>query len=244
MRILALTKYKGTQYAGWQRQPNALSIQQVIEEQLSKYFNREITIYGAGRTDAGVHALGQRFHFDVDVDELDIDRLIYSLNKMLPDDISIEDMEEVEPDFHARLSAKSKIYNYLISFESKSPFFYDTCYLCPKKFDVPTFKEALQHFVGKHNFKNFTSKEEDKDNFIREIYSIDVVGEEEFLSITFRGTGFMRYMIRFIIGYAMDVAYGKYGIESIDELLSDDSPRHITASKAPSRGLLLVAVEY
>ena len=91
MRILALTKYKGTQYAGWQRQPNALSIQQVIEEQLSKYFNREITIYGAGRTDAGVHALGQRFHFDVDVDELDIDRLIYSLNKMLPDDISIED---------------------------------------------------------------------------------------------------------------------------------------------------------
>ena len=244
MRILALTKYRGTNYAGWQRQPNALSIQEVIEKELSKYFNREITIYGAGRTDAGVHALGQRFHFDIDVDELDIDRLIYSLNKMLPDDISIEDMEEVEPDFHARLSAKSKIYNYLISFESKSPFFYDTCYLCPKKFDVPTFKEALKRFVGKHNFKNFTSKEEDKDNFVREIYSIDVVGEEEFLSITFRGTGFMRYMIRFIIGYAMDVAYGKYDIESIDELLDDSSERHIIASKAPSRGLLLVAVEY
>ena len=153
-------------------------------------------------------------------------------------------MEEVDSDLHARLSATGKIYNYLISFEAKSPFFYDTCYLCPKKFDVPTFKEALQHFVGKHNFKNFTSKEEDKDNFVREIYSIDVVGEEEFLSITFRGTGFMRYMIRFIIGYAMDVAYGKYDIESIDDLLEEDCERHIVSSKAPSRGLLLVAVEY
>ena len=83
MRILALTKYKGTQYAGWQRQPNALSIQQVIEEQLSKYFNREMKIHGAGRTDAGVHALGQRFHFDVDVDELAIYMLIYFLHQMI-----------------------------------------------------------------------------------------------------------------------------------------------------------------
>lgn len=244
MRILAITKYKGTRYAGWQRQPNVLSIQEVIEKELSKYFNREVTIYGAGRTDAGVHALGQRFHFDVDVDELDIDRLQYSLNKMLPDDISIEDMEEVDSDFHARLSAKAKIYNYLISFESKSPFFYETTYLCPKKFDVSIFKEALKLFEGKHNFKNFTSKEEDKDNFVREIYNIEVVGEEDFVSITFRGTGFMRYMIRFIVGYAIDVAYGKYPVESIDELLDENIERHIVSSKAPSSGLLLVGVEY
>ena len=96
MRILSVVSYKGTNYAGWQKQPNALGIQEVIEKELSKFFNTEITIYGAGRTDAGVHAYGQTFHFDVDIDELDIDRLIYSMNKMLPDDIKIIDMEEVD----------------------------------------------------------------------------------------------------------------------------------------------------
>ena len=244
MRILAIVKYKGTHYAGWQRQPNVISIQEVIEKELSKYFNREITIYGAGRTDAGVHALGQRFHFDVDVTELDIDRLLYSLNKMLPDDISIEDMEEVDSDFHARYSAKAKIYNYLISFEAKSPFFYETCYLCPKKFDVELFKEAMNLFIGKHNFKNFTSKEEDKDNFVREIYSIECELGEEGVIVVLKGNGFMRYMIRFIIGYSLDVASNKYPLESIDELLDEDSPREIVSSKAPSSGLTLLGVEY
>ena len=102
MRLLARVKYKGTRYAGWQRQPNVLSVQEVIETELSKYFNTSIVIYGAGRTDAGVHAFGQRFHFDLDVDELDIDRLLYSLNRMLPDDIQVDDIEEVDEDFHAR----------------------------------------------------------------------------------------------------------------------------------------------
>ncbi len=244
MRLFAAVKYKGTRYAGWQRQPNVLSIQEVIETELSKFFNTPITIYGAGRTDAGVHALAQRFHFDVDVQELDIDRLLYSLNRMLPDDIEILDIEEVDSDFHARYSAKGKIYNYLVSFEAKAPFFSETCYLHGKEFDVSLFKEALTHFVGEHNFKNFTSKEEDKDNFVRNIFSIDVVGDGPMISITLSGNGFMRYMIRYIIGYAIDVASGKYQIETIDELLDDASPRHIVSSKAPAQGLMLVAVEY
>ena len=244
MRLLAKVKYKGTRYAGWQRQPNVLSIQEVIETELSKYFNREITIYGAGRTDAGVHAFGQRFHFDVDVTDLVIDKLLYSINRMLPDDIQIDDIEQVEDDFHARYDAKAKVYNYLISFESKSPFFYETCYLYPKGFDFEKFKEALNHFVGKHNFKNFTSKEEDQDGFVRDIYFIDALKDNELVSVTLKGNGFMRYMIRFIVGYAIDVAIGKYDIESIDDLLDDNSERHIVSSKAPAQGLILVNVEY
>ena len=244
MRLLAKVRYKGTRYAGWQRQPNVLSIQEVIETELSKYFNTPIVIFGAGRTDAGVHAFGQRFHFDVELDDVDLDRLIYSLNRMLPDDIQIDDIEQVEEDFHARYNAKSKTYNYLISFESKSPFFYETCYLFPKGFDFDLFKNALDHFVGKHNFKNFTSKEEDKDNFIRDIYMIDAYKDDELVSITLKGNGFMRYMIRFIIGYSIDVALGKYNEESIDELLDDNSERHIVSSKAPAQGLILVNVEY
>lgn len=246
MRILATVSYKGTHYSGWQRQPNVKSVQETIEKELSKFFNRPITIYGAGRTDAGVHAYGQTFHFDVDVNELDIDRLIYSLNKMLPDDIKIHDMEEVDPDFHARYSAKGKVYAYTMLFTAKEPFFYETSYLYPNDLDDGLFKEALEKFVGKHNFKNFTSKEEDEEGFIREIYSIvpDFNHEMGMIYILLRGNGFMRYMIRYIIGYAIDVANGKYPLESIDELLDDNSERHIVSSKAPANGLALINVEY
>ena len=244
MRILGTVSYKGTNYAGWQRQPNVLSVQEVIETNLSKFFNREIIIYGAGRTDAGVHAFGQRFHFDVDVDMLDIDRLIYSLNKMLPDDIKIMDLEEVDESIHARYSATGKVYAYSILLTAKEPFFYDTTYLYPKELDVELLKDALSKFEGVHNFKNFTSKEEDEEGFTRNIYSIDVESNESAVYIIFRGSGFMRYMIRFIVGYSIDVASNKYPLESIDELLDENSERHIVSSKAPASGLALISVEY
>ena len=244
MRILAVVSYKGTNYAGWQRQPNVLSVQEVIERELSQYFNREITIYGAGRTDAGVHAYGQTFHFDIDTDELDIDRLIYSINRMLPEDIKIIDMEEVDDSFHARYNAKGKVYSYSIVLEAKDPFWYDKVYLFPKSLDIDMFKDALSRFVGKHNFKNFTSKEEDQDNFEREIFSIDVEAEGPIVNVLLYGNGFMRYMIRFIIGYALDVACDKYNIDNIDELLDENSERTIVSSKAPACGLALVNVEY
>ena len=244
MRLLGVVSYKGTNYAGWQKQPNALGVQEVIEKELSKFFNTEITIFGAGRTDAGVHAYGQTFHFDVDVDELDIDRLIYSLNKMLPDDIKIVDMEEVEESFHARYSAKGKIYSYTMLLESKDPFWYDKAYLVPKEFDKELFREAMLRFVGKHNFKNFTSKEEDQDNFVREIYDIDVQIHDMLVIISLHGNGFMRYMIRYLIGYALDIAYGRYELENIDDLLDENSERQIVSSKAPACGLSLISVEY
>ena len=129
MRILARVSYNGTNYLGWQRQPGSKTIQETIEGELSRFFNRQILIYGAGRTDAGVHSLGQTFHFDVDEDEVDISRLIYSLNKMLPDDIKIDDMEEVEDDFHARYSAKEKIYGYSVVMDNKDVFLYQTMYV-------------------------------------------------------------------------------------------------------------------
>ena len=163
---------------------------------------------------------------------------------MLPDDIKIVDVEEVDSDFHARYSSKGKIYAYSVLFMAKEPFFYDTAYLYPKGLDLELFKDALDKFVGVHNFKNFTSKEEDEENFVREIYSIDVEGNESMAYIILHGSGFMRYMIRFIIGYAIDVANGKYPLASIDELLSEDSKRHIVSSKAPASGLTLINVEY
>lgn len=244
MRIFANVCYRGTNYFGWQRQPNVITVQEVIEDKLSQFFNRQITIYGAGRTDAGVHAFGQKFHFDVEVEELDLDRLLYSINMMLPNDIKIDDLEEVEDDFHARYSAKAKIYVYTIVQDSKDPFLYDTTFLHPEKIDVDLLKEVLTHFIGVHNFKNFTSKEEDEDNFVREIYNIEVNDHNSIINITLRGDGFMRYMIRFIIGTALRVVDKKLDISKIDELLSDDSPRNIVSYKAPACGLALLEVEY
>ena len=244
MRILAVVSYKGTNYQGWAKQPNGITIQETIENELSRIYNRQITIYGAGRTDAGVHALGQTFHFDLDEDMVDLDRLIYSLNQMLPEDIKIEDMEEVEEDFHARFNATGKVYNYAILLEAKDVFFHDVMYLYPHAFDEELFKEALTHFIGVHNFKNFTSKVEDAEGFVREIFDIETNVNGEFVSVTLHGTGFMRYMIRYIIGCALEVCKGKMTLEEVDELLDDNSERHIVSCKAPANGLTLVRVEY
>lgn len=244
MRILATVSYNGANYKGWQKQPNGITIQEKIEGELSRYFNREIVIYGSGRTDAGVHALGQRFHFDLEEEQVDLDRLIYSLNSMLPPDIKIEDMEQVDSDFHARYSAKEKIYGYSIILDSKDVLFYNIMYTCPYQIDVELFREALTHFIGEHNFKNFTSKESDEDNFVRNIADINVNYTEKEISVSLRGNGFMRYMIRYIIGSALEVARGNLKIEELDALIDSDEERNIVSWKAPACGLVLLDVLY
>ncbi|MBO6280189.1 MAG: tRNA pseudouridine(38-40) synthase TruA [Bacilli bacterium] len=245
MRLFGSAYYKGTRYSGWQKQPGALTIQDTIESCLSRFFgNTPISIYGAGRTDAGVHAFSQKFHFDVDVTEIDLDRLIYSLNKMLPEDIKIDDIEEVEPSFHSRYSAKAKVYTYCILEESKDPFLYETSWLHPDKIDTDKLQECLTHFIGVHNFKNFTSKEEDEDNFVREIYGIDVSRQSDLIYITFKGQGFMRYMIRLIVGTAVHICDKDLDPFIIEELLDENAPREVVSYKAPACGLTLVDVEY
>ncbi len=244
MRLLAIVSYNGSNYAGWQRQPNGKSVQETIETELSRFFNTPIVIYGAGRTDAGVHALGQTFHFDIDKEEVDISRLLYSLNSMLPPDIYIEDMEEVDSDFHARFSAKEKIYGYTIILRDKEVLLYPITYVCPYPVDTSLMEKCLNLFKGKHNFKNFTSKEVDKDNFVREIYDISFEVNNDTINIVFRGDGFMRYMIRFIVGTALEVGKRRMTLEEVDELLDENSPRHIMSPKAPASGLVLLEVKY
>ena len=245
MRLFASCIYKGTKYYGWQKQPNVNTIEEEIEKALSKFFsNQEINIYGAGRTDAGVHAFGQKFHFDIEDREIDLNRLLYSVNQMLPPDIKIEDIEEVDPDFHARFSAKNKCYTYTILTQSKDPFLYDTAYLHPERIDLDKLREVLNYFVGEHNFKNFTSKEEDESNFIRNMYSIDVDTHGDLIYITLVGNGFMRYMIRMIVGMAIHICDKDLDPEIVLDMLDNDSPREICAYKAPANGLTLVNVHY
>lgn len=246
MRILANVCYDGTNYQGWQKQSNAPSIQEEIEKVLSQILNCKITIYGSGRTDAGVHAFGQTFHFDIDKEDLGLNRLKYSVNRLLPEDIKINSFQVVNDDFHARYSAKYKVYRYVIRFGERNPFLRNYEYNLANAFNFELFLDAIKIFEGTHNFKNFNSKPEDEKNFVRTIEAIDVLYNEKEGNITieFVGDGFMRYMIRDMVGTAIAVAIGKEDIDFIIANLKDDSERNIVSYKAPASGLFLKEVRY
>ena len=243
MRVLGVCSYKGTNYYGWQKQVGFVSVQSTIEEVLSKVYDSPISITGSGRTDAGVHALRQYFHFDTEK-EKDLKQLTYALNKMLPEDIKILSFEKVADDFHVRYNAKRKIYEYRIVLKNKDPFQDQLAYVYPMDFDFDLFKSALDKFVGKHNYQDFTSKEEDEGGFVREIYEIKVDKKDNTISVVFEGNGFMRYQIRNMVGAALNIANKKEGLDFIDYHLKEDKNREIISYKAPANGLYLVDVLY
>ena len=243
MKILGICSYKGTNYYGWQKQVGFISVQSKIEEVLSQIYDTAITITGSGRTDAGVHAYKQYFHFVTEKDK-DLKQLTYAMNKMLPEDIHILSLEKVDDDFHARYNAKRKIYEYDILLKNKEVFNYDLAYLYPMDLDIDLLKKALKIFEGEHNYQDFTSKEEDEGNFIRTIYSIEVKQDKDLIKIRFEGNGFMRYQIRNMVGSAIAVANKKEDISFIKYHLDGNKKREIIAYKAPAMGLYLVDVIY
>ena len=243
MRVRGVCSYKGTNYYGWQKQVGFVSVQSTIEEVLSKVYDAPITITGSGRTDAGVHALKQYFHYDTNK-EKDLKQLCYALNKMLPEDIKILSLEVVDDDFHSRYNAKKKVYEYRIVLKNKDPFQDELAFVYPMEFDFDLFKNALYKFVGKHNYQDFTSKEEDEGGFVREIYEINVIKNDNDIKVRFVGNGFMRYQIRNMIGAAISVANKKETLDFIDYHLKDDKKREIISYKSPANGLYLVDVVY
>lgn len=241
MNILAKVSYKGTNYQGWQTQIGGNTIQDVIQEKLSQILNTPITIYGSGRTDSGVHAYGQYFNFKIEKD-IDLDKLRYSLNSLLPIDIHINSLKEVDDDFHARFSAKGKKYQYVIRLGENDPFTNELTYNFVRPLDVELFKKAVISFSGRHNFMNFTSKETDEDNFIRNI-QVEVIENNNFIYVNFSGDGFMRYMIRYMVGTALEIGEKRLELDFINKNL-DTKIRKIVSYKAPSQGLFLLDVIY
>ena len=243
MRVLGVVSYKGTRFQGWQKQPTVVTVQGEIEKALSKVLNSEITIFGSGRTDAGVHALAQTFTFDMNKD-IDLNKLCFSINRMIDKDIKILSFAQVDDDFHARFSAKSKTYLYKIRLGVKDPFENEYQYIYPFEFDFDLFSKALKQFEGKHCFKDFTSKEEDEDGYIREIYKIVSKKQDNDITVEFTGNGFMRYQIRNMVGAALAVASKNEDLEFIPNHLKEEKVREICQYKAPPQGLYLVKVEY
>ena len=245
MRYLAVVSYRGTLFCGWQKQTVSKlpSIEVTIEDVMSRILSSEIKICGSGRTDAGVHALGQTFHFDSNK-ELDVNKFAHSLNELLPKDIRILSVEKVSDDFHARFNAKSKTYLYKIRNKKVSdPFSSDLEYTLGQKLDVEKMVEASKLFVGEHNFQNFTSKEEDEQKFSRNIWEIDIRSEKDNIEILLKGNGFMRYMVRMIVGNLIQVGLGKMTSSDVKKAL-ESNERKPSSYKAPAYGLYLKEVEY
>lgn len=243
MRVLGVVSYKGTRFQGWQKQPTVVTVQGEIEKALSQVLNSEVTIFGSGRTDAGVHAFGQTFTFDMSKD-LDLDKLCFSINRMIDKDIKILSFKKVDDYFHARFSAKSKTYLYKIRLGVKDPFENEYQYIYPFEFNFDLFSKALKQFEGKHCFKDFTSKEEDEDGYVREIYQIVSKKQDNDITVEFTGNGFMRYQIRNMVGAALAVASKNEDLNFIPNHLKEEKNREICQYKAPPQGLYLVKVEY
>lgn len=242
MRILAVCEYDGTCYAGWQYQPDQISIQETIEKAISQIRNTPTKIFGSGRTDAGVHAYGQTFHFDID-EERDLQKFLHSINCVLTKDIRIKSLKVVKDDFHARLSTVEKTYQYTINLKELDAFTYKYEEFIDQPLDIDEMKECAKVFEGKHCFQNFTTKEEDEDRFIRTIYQIDLKEKNNRLVITFKGDGFMRYMIRLIVGSLIQVGRHKISVQDVEKTL-ESQIRLPVSYKAEAKGLTLVKVKY
>ena len=243
MRLKAIISYRGTAYYGYQLQTRAgeISIQEVIEGILRRIFSQDITIFSSGRTDRGVHALGQVIHFDIPNDEIDLGKLKWSINSMLPNDIHFISLVQVRDDFHARYNAISKEYRYIVNPNEHNPLVDDLVYNYHRNFDLEKIKEVMELFVGTHNFYNFCSNEDG--NFVRTIDSFTLKEENGYMIFSISGNGFRRYMVRMIVGTCLEAGLNKISKEDILSMLDNEEMKR-TRFKAPACGLYLVNVNY
>ena len=265
MRTLKITlAYDGTRYVGWQRQAEGTSIQGLLEEALARFEGAPVTVHGAGRTDAGVHALGQVASAQVTAGH-DTSDLLRGLNAALPPDVRVLQVEDAAPDFHARFSARSKTYRYAIrNAPFVSPFEYP--YVChvPEPLDVDAMQAAAALLIGTHDFSTFRSTGSDVKDSVRTIMAsavtiADLAAHSEvptpnsqlpttnhqpgLLFYTVSATGFLRHMVRAIAGTLLEVGRGWRAPESIGALIAGGR-RADAGATAPAHGLFLVSVTY
>lgn len=243
MRIKAIISYNGSAYYGFQTQNNKEmnSIQDEIEKVLSKIFNTDISISASGRTDRGVHALNQVIHFNIENKEIDLYKIKYSINCMLPKDIYFKEMEIVSKKFHSRFCVKTKTYRYIINTGDRNVLLDKLVYNLSRKLDVNKVKDAMNLFLGEHSFLNFCTNNEG--DFVRNIYSFTLEEKGNYLIFDISGNGFRRYMVRMIIGTLIEVGLGNIDSSFVKEAL-DGGKYNRVRYKAPSEGLYLADVEY
>lgn len=238
--------YDGTQYGGWQVQPNALSIQELVHAAIKTIVRHDVTLIGSGRTDAGVHALGQVAHFKTDK-QLDIFRFHGSMNGLLPNDIRILHVEQVSLDFHSQRSAISKTYHYHLCLDHvQMPFKRLYSLHVREKIDLELLKEAASHFVGTLDYTSFANESHEgcaARDPVRTISRIDIVHEDGGIRLEFQADGFLYKMVRNIVGTLLEVGRGKRLLTDIPRIFAARDRRQ-AGQAAPPQGLFLAHVDY
>ncbi len=242
-RVLLTIEYDGTNYSGWQKQPKVRTIQGEIERAIKQAIGEDVEIYGSGRTDAGVHALAQKAHFDISL-PVPISKLPDILNNVLPADIAIKSAEEVGIDFHARFSVHKKCYRYKIyNSDIRNAFLATRVGVVKNKLDIDKMKEAAALLIGEHDFRGFCSANTSVENFIRTIYEIKIVKEGDFIKIDVCGNGFLYNMVRIIVGTLVDYSLEKLSLQDIKQALANGDRSKAGQTMVP-QGLYLKDVIY
>ena len=242
-RVKLTVAYDGTNYCGWQVQPNGITIQEVLNQCLSEFTGEKIETIGASRTDAGVHALGNVAVFDTEM-RMPGDRFSFALNQRLPEDIRIQKSEEVDVNFHPRYIKSQKTYEYRIlnrRFPIPTERFYSHFTYIP--LDIEKMREAAEYLVGEHDFKSFCGTGAQVKTTVRTVKEIQIEKNEDRITIRITGEGFLYNMVRIIAGTLMDIGGGLYPPEKMQEIL-EAKDRKKAGPTAPARGLTLMEIQY
>lgn len=241
-RYLIDFSYSGANFSGYQKQPGKRTVQDEIEKVLSSINNNSVKLTSSGRTDALVNAIHQKAHFDLDK-KIETYKLNGALNSYLPDDIYVNSVTKVDNLFHARYMVKSKTYEYLINTGDYSPLLRTHVYQYCKPLNIRKMKKAVKYFIGKHDFTTFVSAEDKKEDKVREIYDASVDEKEGIIKITFKGSGFLKYQVRNMVGTLIKIGEEKVLPDIILNLL-EKKDRKCAFLCAPAQGLTLTDVKY
>lgn len=242
-RIKLTIAYDGTNYCGWQIQPNGITIEEVLNKALSKMTGEDILVIGASRTDSGVHAMGNVAVFDT-ATTIPPEKIAVALNQRLPDDIVITKSEEVPLDFHPRYCDCSKTYEYhIINTRIPIPTKRLTNYFVSYVLDIDKMRQATSYLVGEHDFVSFCNVRTDVENTVRTITALDILTNGDEITIRITGNGFLYNMVRIIVGTLIRVGRGFYEPEKVKEIL-DAKDRKAAGVTAPPHGLMLVEIKY
>lgn len=242
-RIRLTVAYDGTDYHGWQLQPNGITVEAVLNQTLSELLQEEIQVIGASRTDSGVHALGNIAVFDTN-SRIPGEKFSYALNQRLPEDIRIQKSCEVPADWHPRHQNSRKTYEYRIcnrEFPLPTERLYS--YFTYAKLDVEAMREACRYLEGEHDFASFASAGNQTETTIRRIYSLGVFQEADRITIRVTGSGFLYNMVRIVAGTLLDVGMGRKKPEQMEAILKA-ADRAAAGPTAPACGLFLMGYEF
>lgn len=243
-RIKLTVAYDGTNYHGWQVQPNAVTIEGKLNEAISELTKETIQVIGASRTDAGVHALGNVAVFDTE-SRIPGGKFSYALNQRLPDDIVIQQSQEVDKDFHPRYCTCEKTYEYVIlNRKFPLPEYRNTAFFYYGDLDIKAMQEATKAFLGEHDFAGFCSAGAQVKTTVRTIYELTVEKKDnDMICIRVRGNGFLYNMVRIIVGTLLEVGKGNIEAKSLENRIAAVD-RSQAGPTAPARGLKLIRIQY